>query len=98
MQDRLPMRVDLPEKDDELLLLLRRGNEGAFVTLYRRRQASIYRFVLHMSGSESLAEDITQEVFLALIREEFGYDSTKGTLVAYLFGIARKLVLKALEK
>jgi RNA polymerase sigma-70 factor (ECF subfamily) len=92
------MRVELPEKDDDLLLLLRKGNEGAFVTLYRRRQASIYRFVLHMSGSESLAEDVTQEVFLALIREEFGYDPAKGTLVGYLFGIARKLVLKALEK
>jgi RNA polymerase sigma-70 factor, ECF subfamily len=92
------MRAELPDKDDDLLLLLRSGDEGAFVALYRRRQAAIYRFALHMSGSESLAEDVTQEVFLALIREEFGYDPEKGTLVGYLFGIARKLVLKTLDR
>src|SRR5687767_4614933 len=92
------MRAELQDKDDDLLLLLRSGDEGAFVALYRRRQAAIYRFALHMSGSESLAEDVTQQVRLALIRHDFGYDPDKGTLVGYLFGIARKLVLKTLDR
>jgi RNA polymerase sigma-70 factor (ECF subfamily) len=51
-----------------------------------------------MSGSASAAEDITQEVFLALIREQCGYDPARGTLSGYLFGIARKLVLRYLDK
>jgi RNA polymerase sigma-70 factor (ECF subfamily) len=51
-----------------------------------------------MSGSASAAEDITQEVFLALLREECGYDHERGTLSGYLFGIARKLVLRNLER
>src|ERR1700753_1055935 len=86
------------QSDDELLFRLRNGDEQAFVTLYRRRQAAIYRFALHMSGSTAAAEDITQEVFLALLREECGYDRERGTLSGYLFGIARKLVLRNLER
>src|SRR5437764_11738994 len=51
-----------------------------------------------MSGSMTVAEDVTQEVFLALLREECGYDPERGTLSGYLFGIARKLVLRHLER
>ena len=87
-----------PESDEELLLRIRSGDEEAFLGLYRRRQAPIYRFVLHMSGSAALAEDITQEVFLALLRSECGYDPDRGTLSGYLFGIARKLVLRQVER
>jgi RNA polymerase sigma-70 factor, ECF subfamily len=88
----------IPEADDELLLGVRSGDEQAFVTLYRRRQGAIYRFVLHMTGSVPAAEDVTQEVFLALIRQNCGYDPQRGSLAGYLFGIARKLVLRQLER
>jgi RNA polymerase sigma-70 factor (ECF subfamily) len=86
------------QTDDELLMRLRNGDEQAFATLYKRRQGSIYRFAQHMSGSATAAEDITQEVFMALLREECGYDRERGTLSGYLFGIARKLVLRNLER
>jgi RNA polymerase sigma-70 factor, ECF subfamily len=86
------------ETDDELLLSIRSGDEEAFVTLYRRRQGALYRFALHMSGSASVAEDVTQEVFLAILREECGFDPERGTLSGYLFGIARKVVLRHLER
>jgi RNA polymerase sigma-70 factor (ECF subfamily) len=85
------------ESDDELLLRMRCGDEHAFVALYRRRQGGIYRFALHMTGSVAFAEDVTQEVFLALIRDDCGYDPERGTLSGYLFGIARKLSLRRLE-
>ena len=86
------------ESDDELLLRIRGGDEQAFLGLYRRRHAALYRFALHMSGSVPLAEDITQEVFLALLREDCGYDAQRGTLSGYLYGIARKLILRHLER
>jgi RNA polymerase sigma-70 factor (ECF subfamily) len=86
------------ETDEELLLRMRSGDEQAFGSLYRRRQAAIYRFALHMSGSAAAAEDVIQEVFLALIRDDCGYDPERGTLSGYLFGIARKLVLRQLER
>jgi RNA polymerase sigma-70 factor (ECF subfamily) len=86
------------ETDDELLLRMQSGDEEAFVSLYRRRQAGLFRFALHMSGSMPVAEDVTQEVFLALLREDCGYDPSRGTLSGYLYGIARKLVLRHLER
>jgi RNA polymerase sigma-70 factor (ECF subfamily) len=96
--DENPMTQTPPDTDDELLLRMRSGDEQAFVALYRRRQGAIYRFALHMSGSATVAEDVTQEVFLAMIREDCGYDPGRGTLSGYLFGIARKLVLRRLER
>src|SRR5580698_8680921 len=92
------MPIPSPETDDELLIRMRNGDEQAFVSLYRRRQSAIYRFAMHMSGSAPTAEDVTQEVFLALIREDCGFDPERGSLSAYLFGIARKLVLRQLER
>src|SRR6266545_7334174 len=92
------MPSTLGETDDELLLRMQSGDEEAFLALYRRRQAGLFRFALHMSGSKPVAEDVTQEVFLALLREDCGFDPARGTLSGYLFGIARKLVLRHLER
>jgi RNA polymerase sigma-70 factor, ECF subfamily len=91
-------RIMAPETDEDLLIRIHSGDEQAFVSLYRRRQGAIFRFALHMTGAEAQAEDITQEVFLALLRAECGFDPTRGTLSGYLFGIARKLVLRQMER
>jgi RNA polymerase sigma-70 factor (ECF subfamily) len=92
------MKPNPPETDDELLIRMRTGDEQAFLTLYRRRQASLYRFATHMSGSPAVAEDVTQEVFLTLLRGECGFNPDRGSLSGYLFGIARKLVLRQMER
>lgn len=86
------------DTDEELLIRLRRGDETSFLALYRRRQASLFRFALQMSGSPATAEDITQEVFLTLLRGECGFNPERGSLSGYLFGIARKLALRQLER
>jgi RNA polymerase sigma-70 factor (ECF subfamily) len=91
------MPIALPT-DDELLNRLRRGEEEAFLTLYRRRQAAIYRFAMHVSGSPSTAEDIVQEVFMTLLRSDCGFNPERGTLSGYLFGIARKQALRQMER
>ncbi len=84
--------------DDELLRMMRTGDESAFVALYRRKQGVIFRFALRMSGSESVAEDVTQEVFLHLMRGNGNFDSERGSFQAYLFGIARNQVLRRIER
>jgi RNA polymerase sigma-70 factor (ECF subfamily) len=84
--------------DNEMFVRMRRGDEAAFVQLYHKLQPPIYRFALNMTGSRSVAEDVTQETFLALIGEDFGYLPERGTLSGYLFGVARKLVLRHLER
>jgi RNA polymerase sigma-70 factor (ECF subfamily) len=84
--------------DDELFRLLRAGDEEAFVALYRRRQDGIYRFALRMCGSESIAEDVMQEVFMALMRSDRRSVELRGSFRAYLYGIARNQALRRLEK
>ena len=86
------------QNDDDLLLRIRSGDEQTFLNLYHQRQGAIYRFALHMAGSTSVAEDIVQDVFLVVISDSTGFDSSRGSLASYLFGIARKLVLRHLQR
>ncbi len=74
------------------------GEEEALAALYRRRQGGIYRFALHMCGSKVLAEDVTQEVFMVLIRDGQTFDPTRGSLNAFLVGVARNLLLRRLQR
>ena len=83
--------------DNELLRLMLAGDEQAFALLYRRRQGSVYRFALQMSGSKCIAEDVTQEVFLFLMREGQVFDPARGSLSAFLLGVARNHVLRRMR-
>src|SRR3974390_2073907 len=84
--------------DGELLERALGGDEESFAALYRRRQGSIYRFALHMSGRRTVAEEVTQEVFLAVLREGERFDPQRGSVLGYLLGIARNQVRRCLER
>jgi RNA polymerase sigma-70 factor (ECF subfamily) len=84
------------ESDEKLLEGALRGDEEAFTALYRRRNAPVYRFALHMSGDPAIAEDVTQEVFLALLESGKRFDPSRGGLLSFLYGIARNRVLRRL--
>jgi len=84
--------------DRELYRQLAKGREEAFGALYERYQGPIFRFAWHMSGNSATAEDVTQEVFMLLIRNPKNYDPAKGSLAGYLFGIARNLTRRRLDR
>jgi RNA polymerase sigma-70 factor (ECF subfamily) len=84
--------------DDDLLRHMLAGGEDAFTALYRRHQGSVYRFALHMSGSTDIAEEVTQEVFMFLIRAAKQYDPERGSLNGFLVGVARNHVLRRLHR
>ena len=88
----------LGERDDVLLQRAAKGDENAFTDLYRRHQASLYRYALRMTGSPWAAEEVVQDVFMTLIRQPRKYDADKGEVGAFLFGIARNRVMKHLER
>jgi len=88
----------MSETDETLLAQMLKGDEVAFTELYRRRQGPVYRFALHMTRSVPAAEDITQDVFLALIESGRRFDASRGTVLSFLFGIARNHVLRRIEK
>jgi RNA polymerase sigma-70 factor, ECF subfamily len=84
--------------DQELLVRMLSGDEDAFTVLYRRRQGPVYRFALQMTGNVVIAEDVTQEVFMALLTKTAKYDAARGSLSSFLYGVARNLVLRRIEK
>ncbi len=84
--------------DEELLALLETGDVVAFGRFYDRFHESLFRFALRMSGSTSVAEDVTQEVFLALLDRPSRFDRARGGLAPYLYGVARNKLLRRLER
>src|SRR5512140_1177320 len=80
----MPVDTDLAE-----LRRARGGDERAFTALYRRHSGAVFRFAWLLTGSESLAGDVTQETFIELLEGADGFDPARGSLAAYLCGIAR---------
>lgn len=68
--------------------------DAEFRAAFDQHKDAVYRFVWRFSGSSNLAEDITQEAFLILLRHPDRFDPARGTLRAFLLGIARNLTLK----
>jgi len=91
------MNIQNDRDDSELLRSMLAGDEEALALLYRRRQAGIYRFAYQMSGSSSVAEDVTQEVFLFLMRQGELFDPQRGSLNSFLLGVTRNYVLRRLR-
>jgi RNA polymerase sigma-70 factor (ECF subfamily) len=92
LNDRMKPKTELT--DPELLRLMLSGDEESFALLYRRRHGGIYRFALQMCGSPQVAEDITQDVFLFLMKDGHVFDETRGSVSSFLFGVARNYVLR----
>ena len=85
------------DPSDEVLLSRIAGGDGeAMAALFRRRQRNVYRFALHLTGSPSMADDVTQDVFVAVIRDARRFESGRATVPAWLCGIARNHVRRRL--
>lgn len=82
----------VPDPPDSLLLeRAAAGDAEAFGALYSRYQHIIYRFARAMIGSADAAEDIAQEVFVALLHDAGRYDPARAAFSTYLYGIVRNL-------
>jgi len=77
---------------DELIARVAAGDREAFGDLYRQCRPDVYRFALHMCGSPSSAEDVVQDVFLAVIRDAARYRPGRSGVVPWLLGIAHNHV------
>ena len=78
--------------DEDLYRLVKKGDRGALGELYERLEPGLYRYALYASGSKAVAEEIAQDVFLRLSGPGIPYDEQRGSLEAYLYGVARNLL------
>ena len=82
--------------DDVLLARIAAGDVDALAELFRRQQQAIYRFALHLTGSPALADDVTQDVFVTVIRDAGKFEPGRAAVSAWLCGIARNFVRRRL--
>jgi RNA polymerase sigma-70 factor (ECF subfamily) len=80
--------------DERLLNRASRGDEAAFLLLYERHRDAVFRFAYRLLGSVGLAEDVTHDCFLSLLRQPAKFDSTRASLRTYLLAATRNLSLK----
>jgi RNA polymerase sigma-70 factor, ECF subfamily len=86
------------ESDTDLYRAVAQGSGEAMATIYQRHGPLIYRFSLRITQDQSIAEEVTQDVFLALLRQSDRFDPARAALSTWLCGIARRLVWKQLER
>jgi len=84
--------------EGELLRKAGRGDEAAFLLLYERHRTPVFRFACRMLGSSPLAEDVTQECFLQVLKRPDAFQEDKASLRTYLCAIARHLAFKQLRR
>jgi RNA polymerase sigma-70 factor (ECF subfamily) len=84
--------------DEALIERVAAGDSTAFTALFRRRQTDVYRVALMITGSPAAAEDVTQEVFLVVMREAARYEPGRATVRAWLCGIGRNQARRRLDQ
>lgn len=85
------------ETDRALVDRVAKGDRAAVRLLFMRHHARIYRFVARQTGSEAMADDIANEVFLELWRQAPGFEG-RSEVSTWLLGIARFKALSSLRK
>lgn len=82
--------VDASLSDEELVRLLRDGSTSAGQTLVKRYFQPLMRYLLRVSGSEHLAEELHQQTWLSVLDhvDRFDKSSASGGFKAWLFRIA----------
>jgi RNA polymerase sigma-70 factor, ECF subfamily len=73
------------------------GNIQAARELYRRHRHPIMRFAMAMIGNRAAAEDVVHDTFVELLHRPGAYNSSRGSMRAFLYGIARHRIAKSLR-
>lgn len=77
-----------PADDADLLVRLASGESDALAQIYDRYHRQVFSLALRILGDHVLAEDTTQEVFLALWRDPGKFDPAKGGFASWLLSLA----------
>jgi RNA polymerase sigma-70 factor, ECF subfamily len=97
-EDMNPLTATDRVPDDELVRQTADGSEEAFAALYRRRRPDVFRFALHMTADASLAEDVVQDTFVAVMQDAGRFEPGRGSAAAWLCGVARNQLRRRLAR
>ena len=90
----------LTQPDPGVLRKAQRGDERAFTLIVRAYERPVFNYVMRLVGDRSLAEDLTQEIFIRVYQGLPGF-SLRSRFTTWLFQVTKNRVLdelRALER
>src|SRR5881394_3499132 len=84
--------------DATLMTRIRNGDQRALGDLYDRYSQVVYAVALRVLGDTTQAEDILQDIFMQIWRNPGAFDSSRGSLAAWLAVIARHRAIDTLRR
>jgi RNA polymerase sigma-70 factor (ECF subfamily) len=88
--------LSLPQPDFGVLRKAQRGDERAFSLIVRAYEVPVFNYVMRLVGERSLAEDLTQEVFLRVYQGLPSF-SLRSRFTTWLFQVTKNRVLDELR-
>src|ERR1700759_2523197 len=88
----------MDERTDAELLEATAPEPAAFGAFYRRYERSVLGFFMRCTRSAELAADLTAETFANALESRAGFRPGLGEPRAWLFGIARHVLSRSLER
>jgi RNA polymerase sigma-70 factor (ECF subfamily) len=92
---------DWPEHSQELAQLLARsglGDRQAFARLYERSSSHLFAVVLRIQRDRALAEELLQEIYVAVWKGAAGFDAARSQPMTWLTAIARNRAIDSLRR
>ncbi|MDO9353344.1 MAG: sigma factor, partial [Solirubrobacteraceae bacterium] len=74
------------------------GDAAAFGAFYRAHEDVVLGYFLRRTGQAELAADLAAETFAQALASRAGFDPQRGPARAWLFGIARHVLARSLER
>lgn len=87
-----PLSAAGPDFEDGPAVASGLGDEAALRMAYDRYGGMVFRLGMVRLGDFHLAEDLVQQVFVRAWKGRDGFDPERGSLAAWLLGIARRLI------
>jgi RNA polymerase sigma factor (sigma-70 family) len=94
-------QIDWPQRSHELSQLLAQsglGNRAAFAKLYERTSGHLFAVLLRIQRDRSLAEDLLQEVYVAVWKAAASFDAARSQPLTWLTHIARNRAIDSLRR
>jgi RNA polymerase sigma-70 factor (ECF subfamily) len=83
--------------DEELMPLIGAKDAEAFEVFYDRHGGVVYSLAYRIVGERAIAEDVTQEAFISVWRSGARFDQARGSVRAWMLGIARNRAIDVLR-
>ncbi len=83
--------------DEILMMQFQDGDRSAFAQLVRRHKTPIFNFILRQVRGKTTAEDLTQDVFVRVVRSAATFKH-EARFTTWVYSIARNLCIDHLRK